>query len=289
IQSPIVKRFRDRKRFIRAPAGFEPAIHEFRLPFHKRKTAFCMGAFPFVEKVYAVNLGPRICAGFVGAKCARNAGQHHLSWTKIDGIFPTGDPDEILQAARLTIGRYAVEKHSVVTRIPERKSRAAAPILRRKDQLRIPRYPQRPASLRANAAQSIRSQKEAVDQRIIDKIPSIRMNRIEPAEGGKELPAFQLEIERQVRRLHECFLYFDLGFVVVVQLENDVRESFEVRVNRAVERELDVARVESSLLRIVVADLDVIEVACAGIGEREQAVEGDVHVISAAADSNWLR
>src|SRR5438876_8346549 len=77
--------------------------------------------------------------------------------------------------------------------------------------------------------------------------------------------------------------------VVVVQLENDVRESFEVRVHRAVERELDVARVESSLLRIVVADLDVIEVACAGIGEREQAVEGDVHVISAAADSNWLR
>src|SRR5213075_3483881 len=139
IHSPIVKRFRDRKRFIRAPAGLEPAIHDFRLPFHKRKTPFSMGAFPLVKEISAVNLGSRICAGLVGAKRARNASQHHLSWTKVDRIFPARDPDEILQAARLTIGRYAVEKHSVVTRIPKRKSRAAAPILRRKNQLRIPR------------------------------------------------------------------------------------------------------------------------------------------------------
>src|SRR5216117_893429 len=116
----------------------------------------------------------------------------------------------------------------------------------------------------------------------------MRMNRVQATKGREELPRFQLQIERQASRLHECFLYFDLGFVVVVQLENDVRESFEVRVHRAVERELDVTRIETALLRIVVADLDVIEVACAGIGEREQAVEADVHVISAATDSNWL-
>src|SRR5207244_11587679 len=127
------------KTLICALARLESAIQEFRLPFHKRKTAFGMGALPLVQEVSAVNLGPPICAGFVGAKCAGNAGQHHLRWTKIDGIFPTGDPDEILQAARLTIGRYAVEKHSVVTRIPERTSRAAAPISRPKDQLPLPR------------------------------------------------------------------------------------------------------------------------------------------------------
>src|SRR6266480_154192 len=152
IKSPIVKRFRDRKRFIRAPAGLEPAIHEFRLPFHERKTPFSMGAFPLVKEVSAVNLSSRICAGLVGAECARNARQHHLCWTKIDRIFPAGDPDEILQTARLTIGCYAVEKHSVVTGIPKRKSRAAASILRRKDQLRIPRQRQRPGNLRTNAA-----------------------------------------------------------------------------------------------------------------------------------------
>src|SRR6266480_1833611 len=154
-----MKRFRDRKRFIRAPAGLEPAIHELRLPFHKRKTSFSVGAFPLVKEVSAVNLRSRICAGLVGAKRARNAGQHHLRWTKIDRIFPAWNPDEILQAARLTIGCYAVEKHSVVTRIPKRKSRAAASILRRKDQLRIPRQRQRPGSLRANAAQSVGPEK----------------------------------------------------------------------------------------------------------------------------------
>src|SRR6266566_8885980 len=78
IKSPIVKRFRDRKRIIRAMASFVTAIHELRLPFHKRKTAFSVGAFPFVKKVRAVNLSSRICTGFVVTKRARNAGQHGL-------------------------------------------------------------------------------------------------------------------------------------------------------------------------------------------------------------------
>src|SRR6059036_537471 len=100
IKSPIVKRFRDRKRVISAVASLEAAIHELRLPFHKRKTAFGVRAFPFVKKVCAVNLRARICAGLVGTKRARNASQHYLGRTKIDRIFPARDPDEILQAAR---------------------------------------------------------------------------------------------------------------------------------------------------------------------------------------------
>src|SRR5438093_5409966 len=98
------------------------------------------------------------------------------------------------------------------------------------------------------------------------------MCRIQSTERSEELPAFQLQVEWQASRLHECFLYFDLGFVVVVQLENDVRESFEVRIDRAVERQLDIARIEASLLRIVIADLDVIEVARAGISKRKQSI-----------------
>src|SRR5438045_7983022 len=70
IQTPVVKRFGDRKRIVRAMAGLETAIHEFRLPFHKWKTAFGMGTFPLVKKVPAVNLSSRIRAGFVGAKCS---------------------------------------------------------------------------------------------------------------------------------------------------------------------------------------------------------------------------
>src|SRR6266581_8617117 len=133
IKSPIVKRFRHRKRVISAVAGLEAAIHELRLPFHKRKTAFGVRAFPFVKKVCPVNLRARICAGLVGAKGAGSAGQHGLRVAQIKRIFEAWNPDEILQAARLTIGRYAVEKHSVVTRIPKRKSCAAASVLRGKD------------------------------------------------------------------------------------------------------------------------------------------------------------
>ena len=61
--------------------------------------------------------------------------------------------------------------------------------------------------------------------------------------------------------MQERFLDFHFGLVVVVQLENNVGETFEVRIDRAVERQLDIARVETALLRIMVAHFDVIEVA----------------------------
>src|SRR5213079_3565169 len=99
------------------------------------------------------------------------------------------------------------------------------------------------------------------------------MCRIQPAKGGEELSAFQLEIERQARRLHECFFNLDFGFVVVIQFEDDVGETFEVRIDRAIKCKLGVPRVETSLLRIMVADLDVMEIGRAGISEREQTIE----------------
>src|SRR5262245_16139140 len=139
-------------------AGLVTTKHEFSLPFHEWKTAFGARAFPLVKKVCAVNLGSRISARFVGAERSRNACQYRLRVAQIKGIFEAWDPDEILQAARRAIGRYTIEKHSVVTRIPERKSRFTLSILGCKDQLRVPRHWQRPRSLCANAAQPIRSQ-----------------------------------------------------------------------------------------------------------------------------------
>ncbi len=116
------------------------------------------------------------------------------------------------------------------------------------------------------------------------------MGWIDSAERGEELSALELQIERQTRRLQERFLNFDVGIVVVVEFENDVGETFEVRIDRAIERELDVARVESALLRIVIAHFDVIEIFGARSGEREHSVERHVHVIltAAAADSERL-
>ena len=93
-----------------------------------------------------------------------------------------------------------------------------------------------------------------------------------PSESGEELPGFQLEVERKTGRLQERFFDLDCGFVVVVQLEDNVGETFEVRIDRAIERQLDVAGVEPALLWIVVAYFDVVEITSARAGERKQSV-----------------
>ena len=89
--------------------------------------------------------------------------------------------------------------------------------------------------------------------------------------------------------MQESFFDFDLGFVVVVQFEDNVGETFEVRVDRSVKGELDVARIEPALLRIVIADFDMIKIARAGVSQGEQSVEGDVHVIFSATDGDRRR
>src|SRR5262245_1098194 len=119
IQTPVVKCFGDRKRIVRAVAGLETAIHEFGLPFHKRKAAFSMRAFPLVKKVCAVNLSSGIRASLVRPEGSGNARQDGLCVARIKRIFEAWNPDEILQTARLTIGRYAIEKYSIVTMIPK--------------------------------------------------------------------------------------------------------------------------------------------------------------------------
>src|SRR5438552_7180925 len=284
-----MKRFCDRKWFVDAAAGFKTAIHELGLPFHEWKAAFRICAFPFVEKIGAVNLRPRIRTSLIRAKGAGNSSEYHLGWTKVDRIFPARNPNKILQPAQLAIGCSPIEKHSVVPWITKRITGAAATVLDAENQLRVPWHGHDPGNLGANAAQTVRPKQTAVDNWRVRKIPGMRMGRINSAECGEELSGFQLQIERQTGRLQERFLDFDFGLVVVVELENNVGETFEVRIDRAVEGELNVARVESTLLRIVVADFDVIEIARARTGEREQPIERDVHVIfPTAADRDRL-
>src|SRR5437764_11589636 len=109
------------------------------------------------------------------------------------------------------------------------------------------------------------------------------MDRVDPSKRREELAGLKLKIERQTGRLQESFFNFDLRLVVVVQFENNVDETFKVRIDRAVERELGVSRVESTLLWIVVADFDVIEIARARAGEGKQSIERNVHIIFASA------
>jgi len=90
--------------------------------------------------------------------------------------------------------------------------------------------------------------------------------------------------------LHKRFLDLDLGFVVVVECEDDVGETFEVRIDRAIEGEFDIAGVESALLRIVIAHFDVRQIACGRSSQSKHSVEGNVHVIfSATRDGDRLR
>src|SRR6266576_6535854 len=103
------------------------------------------------------------------------------------------------------------------------------------------------------------------------------MGRVNATEGVEELSAFDLQSERQTGRLQERFFELDLGFVVVVELEHDIRESFEVRIDRAIERDLGVARIEAALLRIVIAHFEMIEMPLTRGGEGKQTIERNVH------------
>src|SRR5439155_24816437 len=99
------------------------------------------------------------------------------------------------------------------------------------------------------------------------------MRRVQPTEGGEKLPGLQLQVEWQAGCLHECLFNFDIGFIVVIQFENDVGEPFEVGIDRAIKGQLDVARVEPPLLRIVITYFDVIKIARARVSERKQSVK----------------
>ena len=107
----------------------------------------------------------------------------------------------------------------------------------------------------------------------VRKIPGVRMRWVDAAKRSEELPAFQLKVERQIRCLQERFFHLDCGLVVVVELEDNIGETFEVRIDRTVECQLDVARVEAALLRIMIADLDVVEISRARIGQGEHSIE----------------
>src|SRR3954470_8471543 len=111
------------------------------------------------------------------------------------------------------------------------------------------------------------------------------MGRVYSAEGIKKLSAFQLQAIGQPGRLKKRFFELDLGLVVVVELEDDVGKAFEIRIDRAVERDLGVARVKSALLWIVVADFKPIEMALARCGQGEDRIERDVHVVLVVAAS----
>ena len=86
------------------------------------------------------------------------------------------------------------------------------------------------------------------------------MGWINAAKGVEKLPGLDLQTKGQTRRLEKGLFKLDFGLVVVVELQNNVREAFEIRIDRAVDGDFRVAGIEAPLLRIVIADLDVGEI-----------------------------
>src|SRR5205814_10029688 len=98
-------------------------------------------------QVATVNRRSRIAAGFVRTERTANSRQHHLSRAEINRVFPTRNPDEILETADFAIGCFAAEENAVIAWIAKRKSGAAASVLRGENELGVPRRRQRPGNL----------------------------------------------------------------------------------------------------------------------------------------------
>src|SRR5262249_7733 len=79
--------------------------------------------------------------------------------------------------------------------------------------------------------------------------------RVDGAELGEELCRLGLEVPRQRRRREVHLLQLDVGVVVLVELEDDVRDAGEVGIDGAVEEDLFVRQGEAALERVVIAGL----------------------------------
>jgi hypothetical protein len=88
------------------------------------------------------------------------------------------------------------------------------------------------------------------------------MRRVDAAEGGEELAPFNCKPNG---RFVVCINASSTSTSVslsLIEFEDDVGEAFEVRIDRAIEGEFDIAGIETALLRIVIAYFDVRKIAC---------------------------
>ena len=93
------------------------------------------------------------------------------------------------------------------------------------------------------------------DDGLVHRCPLMRVLRILPAKIGEELSCLELKVSWQGGRLQIGFLELDLRFVVLVQLENDIPETFEIRVHSAVHGNFSIAQREAAFNWIVIAQL----------------------------------
>jgi len=126
---------------------------------------------------------------FVRTERAGNSRQHHLRRAEINRVLPARNPDEILETSHLPIGCLAIEENALSPGLRKENPVLPRPFCEARMSWEVPRRRQRPGNLGADTTQSVGSSKRPFHERIIGKIPGVRMRRIDAAEGDEELTA----------------------------------------------------------------------------------------------------
>ena len=105
------------------------------------------------------------------------------------------------------------------------------------------------------------------------------MARIEPPELGEELADLELQAVRQRGGGRVDLLELDDRLAFRRDLQDDVRLTAEVGIDRALEDDLDVLNGEAALRRVVAARLEGADIARGRSAGGEEAVQREVEVV----------
>ena len=239
IHAPIVKGFRNRERLVDAASGFKTAIHRLGLPFYERETAFRARRLPFVKKIGAVNLGARIGAGFVRSE-TRPRRRRELSASGSDRpSFPNAEYRQ--NPASLALRGRSLGDRRKFRRRPDcgrnsRYCRVHSAFRRETASTRKPAPSRRPARRRHAVHPDPRKRPwtsgSSAKSQVCGWVGLIR------PKAAKNCPPLTCRPHGRSVVCSKGLLELDLGFVVVVQLQNDVGEALKIGIDRTVEREL---------------------------------------------------
>ena len=101
---------------------------------------------------------------------------------------------------------------------------------------------------------------------------------VDAAELAEELARLRLQVPGQGAGREIHFLQLNLRRVVLVELEDDVRDALEVGIDGSVEEDLLVRQREATLERVVVAALDCCHVRRRRPAKVHERVEGEIQV-----------
>ncbi len=162
------------------------------LDLEERKALECRRRFPFPETVDAVDSGSPRFAGAVRAQRCRGTDQEGLGLGEVEGGGVSRREEQVTHRLDLPRDDLAAE-NGLARHAPKALQRLSLAVLDRESGFGVEVGRQQPGDPRPHGAQPVRSEEAAVDQRLVDEVPAVRVTRIEPAELGEELPRLELQ------------------------------------------------------------------------------------------------